>query len=115
MASQLRFGAFLTDHFGDDIVAMRRGRERAAEQALSASNIPVAEVEPATLTSEPPQAAEPVYTRRRDESELDMPLDLGRERERPTPRDDRPTLGRIALLVAVLAALAALGYSFASG
>jgi serine/threonine protein kinase len=33
MASQLRFAAFLTHHFAKDIVALRRARELAAEQA----------------------------------------------------------------------------------
>ncbi len=54
MASQLRFGAFLTDHFADEIVALRRARERAAEQALHALDVPVAEIEPVTAHSEPP-------------------------------------------------------------
>jgi eukaryotic-like serine/threonine-protein kinase len=35
MASQLRFAAFLTQHFADDIVAVRRAREHAAEAARS--------------------------------------------------------------------------------
>lgn len=54
MASQLRFGAYLTDHFAEEIIALRRARERAAEQALHASHIPVAEIEPVTQPSEPP-------------------------------------------------------------
>jgi eukaryotic-like serine/threonine-protein kinase len=33
MASQLRFAAFLTEHFADEIIALRRDRERAAERA----------------------------------------------------------------------------------
>ena len=33
MASELRFGAFLTANFAEEIVALRRERERAAEQA----------------------------------------------------------------------------------
>jgi serine/threonine-protein kinase len=45
MASQLRFGAFLTEHFAEEMVALRRARERAAEHALHALNVPVAEVE----------------------------------------------------------------------
>jgi hypothetical protein len=56
MASQLRFGAFLTDHFADEIVALRRARERAAEQALHALDLQVADVEPVTAPSEPPSA-----------------------------------------------------------
>jgi eukaryotic-like serine/threonine-protein kinase len=40
MASQLRFASFLTGHFGDEIVALRRERERVAE-----------------LSSQPPSAA----------------------------------------------------------
>ena len=38
MVSQLRFGSFLTEHFGDRILQVRRERERAAR--LVASNIP---------------------------------------------------------------------------
>ena len=57
MASQLRFGAFLTDHFAEEIVALRRARERAAEQALHASHIPVAEIEPVTQPSSRPRRA----------------------------------------------------------
>jgi len=57
MASQLRFGAFLTDHFAEEIVALRRARERAAEQALSARDVPIAEVEPVTAPSERPRAS----------------------------------------------------------
>jgi serine/threonine protein kinase len=34
MASQLRFGSFLSGHFGEQIVALRRERERAAEASL---------------------------------------------------------------------------------
>jgi serine/threonine protein kinase len=54
MASQLRFGTFLTDHFAEEIVALRRARERAAEQALSTRDVPIAEVEPVTAPSERP-------------------------------------------------------------
>jgi serine/threonine protein kinase len=54
MASQLRFASFLTDNFAEDIVAMRRARERAAEAALGSTDLPVAELEPVTLPSEPP-------------------------------------------------------------
>lgn len=38
MVSQLRFGTFLTDHFGERILQVRRERERAAR--VVASNIP---------------------------------------------------------------------------
>jgi serine/threonine-protein kinase len=58
MASQLRFGAFLTEHFAEEIVALRRARERAAENALYALNVPVAEVE--RVGSERPPARVPV-------------------------------------------------------
>src|SRR4029077_13838201 len=54
MASQLRFGAFLTEHFADEIVALRRARERAAEHALRALDVPQAEIEPVSVPSEPP-------------------------------------------------------------
>ena len=32
MASQLRFSAFLTEHLSEEIVSLRRARERAADQ-----------------------------------------------------------------------------------
>ncbi|MDD9935440.1 MAG: serine/threonine-protein kinase [Myxococcales bacterium] len=54
MASPLRFGTFLTEHFADEMVALRRARERAAEQALSTLDIPVTEIEPVTVPSEHP-------------------------------------------------------------
>jgi hypothetical protein len=54
MASQLKFGSFLTDHFADEIVALRRARERAAVDALNARGMSVSEIEPVTLPSEPP-------------------------------------------------------------
>jgi serine/threonine-protein kinase len=54
MASELRFGAYLTDHFADEIIALRRARERAAEHALRTRHIPVVDVEPATTPSERP-------------------------------------------------------------
>lgn len=44
MASQLKFGGFLTEHFGDEIVRVRRDRESAAH---------------AKLRSEPPPSSEP--------------------------------------------------------
>jgi len=56
MASQLRFGSYLTEHFADEIVALRRARERAAEHALGNQHVPVVEVEPATMPSERPSA-----------------------------------------------------------
>jgi hypothetical protein len=54
MASQLRFGTYLTEHFADEIVALRRARERAAEDALNTREMMVTEVEPVTLPSDPP-------------------------------------------------------------
>lgn len=45
MASQLRFADFLTQHFADDIVALRRDRELAAAAALARADLSVTEVE----------------------------------------------------------------------
>ena len=56
MASQLRFGSYLTEHFADEIVALRRARERAAEHALGNRHIPIVDVEPATTPSERPSS-----------------------------------------------------------
>ncbi len=56
MASQLRFASFLTDHFSEDIVALRRIREQAAEAALRSPPIEVSEPEPVTMPSDRPRA-----------------------------------------------------------
>jgi serine/threonine protein kinase len=81
MASQLRFGTFLTDHFADEIVALRRARERAAEDALHASDMLVTEVEPVTLPSEPPMSRPPstslpqaAHAHRRTEDQAPAPV-----------------------------------------
>jgi hypothetical protein len=107
MASQLRFGTFLTDHFAEEIVALRRERERAAEQVLGASVIPQAEVEPVSAPTEPSQPsvipAETFTLRRRNDSDLDMMLDLGRD---DAGGAERP---RWQIIVAALAAVIALG------
>lgn len=54
MGSELRLGAFLTDHFADEIVTLRRSRERAAEAAAATPDIHMTEVEPVTTPSEAP-------------------------------------------------------------
>jgi serine/threonine-protein kinase len=102
MASQLRFGAFLTDHFAEEIVALRRARERAAEQALHASDVPVAEIEPVTATTEPPPSDERErdnYGRRR----LDHALAAEPARTAPP----RKAMLRVAVALALAAAAAA--------
>ena len=99
MASQLRFGAFLTDHFAEEIVALRRARERAAEQALHASHIPVAEIEPVSATTEPPPTEErdpSDYSWRREALELE-----------PDPAPVSPARPRRAMLGMVVAVVAA--------
>lgn len=59
MVSQLRFGSFLTQHFGDRILELRRERERAARSVPSnlpppmASGVPASEP-PATVVAESP-------------------------------------------------------------
>jgi serine/threonine protein kinase len=112
MASQLRFGAFLTDHFAEEIIALRRARERAAEQALAARDVPIAEVEPVSVPSErprsldssrpPPPAADGSHLRRRaSDSSAPEPSQL-----EPQPQ---PTHGRFPSPRLVLVALAAAG------
>jgi serine/threonine-protein kinase len=108
MASQLRFGAFLTDHFADEIVALRRARERAAEHALRALDVPLAEVEPVTSPSDPPPRQQPtpsasIRTGRRAS-------DAPRQPEALRPSRTRTLLiGALLLLVTVTAAWLASG------
>jgi hypothetical protein len=108
MASQLRFGAFLTDHFADEIVALRRARERAAELALHALDVPVAEVEPVSAPSEPPIAypsASQVELRRAPDSPAAP----------KAPRTSARTLWLAALLFAATAVAAWLAAGGARG
>jgi serine/threonine-protein kinase len=110
MASQLRFGTFLTDHFADEIVALRRARERAAEDALNTREMIVTEVEPVTLPSDPPmqrrshapKAAPPPAPRLANDREPPAP---------PGPSAARRTLmraGAVTFVVGVALALYAL-------
>ena len=106
MASQLRFGTFLTDHFADEIVALRRARERAAEAALNTLDMLVTEVEPVTLPSDPPMsrssrapAQQPPQARRTD----DVPVVV----EAP-PSASRGMLRRFGVLVFVVGVAALL-------
>jgi serine/threonine-protein kinase len=56
-ASQLRFAAFLTEHFEEEVVRVRRERERAAE-ALDRG--PAVELVPMPPSEPPPAPSEPV-------------------------------------------------------
>jgi serine/threonine protein kinase len=56
MASQLRFGAFLTDYFAEEIVALRRARERAAQAPPVAAD-PVAQPHAEPHADKPESAA----------------------------------------------------------
>jgi len=114
MASQLRFGTFLTDHFADEIVALRRARERAAEDALHARDMLVTEVEPVTLPSDPPVVrrsfpppSEPPATERRASEQQPAP-----EVEADAPSGVRRRLIQ-AGVIAFVAAVAALLYTLA--
>lgn len=104
MASQLRFGTFLTDHFADEIVALRRARERAAEDALNTREMIVTEVEPVTLPSEPPiqrPSRSPGATtsgiQRRAVDQQDAPAPSS-----PAPSSTRRTLIRVGVVAFVL-------------
>jgi len=63
MASQLRFGRFLTENFADEIVALRRAREQAARAALAASDMPCSEVEPAPVPTRSATESGPIERR----------------------------------------------------
>jgi serine/threonine protein kinase len=59
MASELRFGAFLTANFAEEMVALRRARERAAEQAQPAASGRAAPLQsPSRSHSQPPERSE---------------------------------------------------------
>jgi serine/threonine-protein kinase len=75
MASQLRFSTFLTENFADEIVALRRARERAAEAAQLRPPVEVTEPEPVTAASEPPPVSSPrLRNTRSSDSPLPAPL-----------------------------------------
>lgn len=113
MASQLRFGTYLTDHFADEIVALRRARERAAEDALHASDMLVTEVEPVTLPSDPPlnrrsiapPPSQPPEALRRAQDQAPHAIE-------PSPSGSRGTLIRLAVVTFVVG-LAALLFTLA--
>jgi serine/threonine-protein kinase len=112
MASQLRFGTFLTDHFADEIVALRRARERAAEAALHARDILVTEVEPVTLPSEPPMVRRSFPPAELLTSERLASEDQPCAPESATPSGTRRAVTR-AVVVAFIAGVAALLYTLA--
>jgi hypothetical protein len=107
MASQLRFGAFLTDHFADEIVALRRARERSAEQALHASDIPVAEIEPVTAVGPAPKPPEPAPEPSAHVPERLGGISLQFEQDRARGLG----LGTIALAVLAVAGAAAVAWA----
>lgn len=71
MASPLRFGAFLTEHFAAEIVSLRRARERAAGEI-------VGDADPSTFgpSSTPPPAREDHAERARALCPPSVPSDL---------------------------------------
>ncbi len=106
MASQLRFSSFLTENFADEIVALRRARERAAEAAQLRPPVEVSEPEPVTAPSDPPPARpspRPQRTRRSDApSPLTAAQELAPAQTKAASRG--PIVG--VLLAAAVAALA---------
>lgn len=82
MASQLRFGRFLTDNFADEIVALRRARETAAELSLHAVDIEVTEIEPFTSPSDHPLAHSSSAPTRIDAQHRAAPVDESRSAPR---------------------------------
>jgi len=90
MASQLRFGEFLTSHFAEHMIKVRRARERAAEALMlgpAATIVPVDDV----------ASTENVPDHRTDE-----PTEVERER----PRDSPARTSRVWILAGVGAAVA---------
>lgn len=118
MASQLRFGTFLTDHFADEIVALRRARERAAEDALHARDMQVTEIEPVTLPSDPPGTrpsipSEELMSALSSATSALAPARRASDREpiavaRPTRRGRNVALAAAAMLLVALALAARL-------
>jgi len=89
LPSQLRFAAFLTDHFGEELVAERREREVSARQAAISQPPPVAE---------PAGPAEPARPRRFPMPDLDLDDAEANTVLKPAPRAPAsfttPTAGR---------------------
>jgi len=64
MGSELRFGAFLTEHFADEMIDLRRTREQAAQKALDTTGVTVTEVDEATFPSDFPPVDSKIRERR---------------------------------------------------
>jgi hypothetical protein len=111
MASQLRFGAFLTEHFAQEIVELRRARERAAEQALHASDIPVAEIEPVTAVGPAPRAPAPVPVAPPVEASSPRQELGGISLQFEEDRARGAALGKVALVILAVAAAAAAAWA----
>jgi serine/threonine-protein kinase len=101
MASQLRFGSFLTDNFADEIVALRRAREKAAEASLHAIDLQITEIEPFTSPSDRPRSLTPSSPAHSGVQELAPPATASSRRSRSGQR------GAWLLVAAALCALGA--------
>lgn len=80
-ASQLRFGAFLTDHFADELVSARRESERAAAEKLD-SEPPVTDALDAPIVDEAPETLR----------DLDVPSEPVREAPAAGPSSPESSL-----------------------
>lgn len=75
VASPLRFGAWLTEHFADNLIEIRRARERGANALMQG---PAAVIEPVTPTPAPARtdAAPPMHDGKTVESPVESPAEL---------------------------------------
>jgi serine/threonine-protein kinase len=121
VASQLRFGAFLSEHFEADVVRTRRERERAAEALELGPPVEIVPLEPVGEEAASAPLEEPVEEpSARSANERAVPPDaaelgIANENTRRLPAvqvdDARPAMGiLIALGIGILAMLAVLVY-----
>jgi hypothetical protein len=61
MASQLRFGAFLGQHFGEELAALHNERERAADEAAVFWDRPRVAAAASERRTPPPSTAKPAF------------------------------------------------------
>ncbi len=114
MASQLRFGAFLTDHFAQEIIAVRREREQGAQQLLEMGMVKDSSMPPSPapdnpgieIETIPPAAPIPAEARAmvaaEDEDEDDSEQQAAAEGGAPSPLQPSRRLWLIAAAVSAL-------------
>jgi len=97
-ASQLRFGAFMSEHFEADVIRLRRDRERAAEALARGPAVQIAALDPLPEpVAEPAPIAEPA-------AQVEAPTQaiLAAEEIRSRPAPARPPMAPLLIACGIV-------------